>query len=801
MACISGYTLGGFYEYTDCCGILQSGTQRFYTEVCVDAAYSGSVVNIILDTGSTCTQECNLGPLNYSFTVTGSCYSSSGTTIITPNQGTPPYTINNEIPGTLGSQSGTGPFTFSGLSASTYVFRLNDSSGGINEDLFINVTISDCFRARIYDATGTTCNEENGSLYVSATTTASPYTIVLFKDGNYYDLITTPTQPYQFTNLSAGTYYATFIDYGNVSANTGTAVIVPSTAPDFGFWKVDTSTCVINQGKLAVTGTTGTGPFTYLWSNGETTQLITGLTQGTYSCTVTDSLGCSTTKSETVNSADPLGVGLITAVNPSCFSSDGSLTYTITGGTRPLYYSASTSQVGYTFGDTILIDNLSSGSYLLNVRDANFCEINLTGFLSPPNGFNVVDSVITNSNCNQNDGSVYVEILGLGGFYTYALSGQTTGTVQTNTSLNQSYTFSNLPNDNYLLIISGSGTDCYYTSNITVNSDQKFTISATTSGSTCGFPNGQISIDVGSGYTQPLDYILSNGQSIIDSSLSSYTFSNLFAGSYTISVVDGDGCSVSENVTITTAGSLVSLISTTNCTNGSNGESQVIIYDGTPPFTYQWSSNVPSGQTGSTVSGLTAGTYSVLVTDNNSCTNNQNFNIVCTGVLVSSYEIISLCQDKFVTTTGNKRGFLEMLNEGFIDLTSGYTNCTFNSAEFICGVNVNGSAFTQSFYTATTLNDIPQDTLWQSTIENILSGIVDISNYTIDIVNNQLQIQSNCSGDYDPLSDADFSLELEIIYDIECEDGSTPTPTPTPTPTLTPINCSMSGYTFEINQP
>ena len=42
MACISGYTLGGFYEYTDCCGILQSGTQRFYTEVCVDTAYSGS---------------------------------------------------------------------------------------------------------------------------------------------------------------------------------------------------------------------------------------------------------------------------------------------------------------------------------------------------------------------------------------------------------------------------------------------------------------------------------------------------------------------------------------------------------------------------------------------------------------------------------------------------------------------------------------------------------------------------------------------------------------------------------------
>ena len=168
------------------------------------------------------------------------------------------------------------------------------------------------------------------------------------------------------------------------------------------------------------------------------------------------------------------------------------------------------------------------------------------------------------------------------------------------------------------------------------------------------------------------------------------------------------------------------------------------------------------------MSGLTAGTYSVLVTDNNGCTNSQNFNIVCTGVLVSSYEIISLCQDQFVTTTGNKRGFLEMLNEGFIDLTSGYTNCYFSSATFTCDVDINGSAFTQTFYTATTLNDVPQDTLWQSTIENILSGISDVGSYNVDVINNQLQIKSNCSGDYDPLSDANVSIGLTIIYDIYC---------------------------------
>jgi hypothetical protein len=109
-----------------------------------------------------------------------------------------------------------------------------------------------------------------------------------------------------------------------------------------------------------------------------------------------------------------------------------------------------------------------------------------------------------------------------------------------------------------------------------------------------------------------------------------------------------------------------------------------------------------------------------------------------------------------------------MLNEGFIDITSGYTDCVFNSAELTCELTVNGSAFTETFYTATTLNDVPQDTVWQSTIEDILSGISEIGSYEINLLNNTLTITSNCSGDSDPLSDADFSLGLSIVYDVVC---------------------------------
>jgi hypothetical protein len=134
--------------------------------------------------------------------------------------------------------------------------------------------------------------------------------------------------------------------------------------------------------------------------------------------------------------------------------------------------------------------------------------------------------------------------------------------------------------------------------------------------------------------------------------------------------------------------------------------------------------------------------------------------------------LYTLCKDTFITTSGNQRGLSEMLNEGFIDITSGYTDCVFNSAELTCNLTISGSsftsAFTETFYTATTLNDVPQDTVWQSTIDGILSGITEIGSYEINLLDNTLTITSKCSGDSDPLSDADFSLGLSIVYDVVC---------------------------------
>jgi hypothetical protein len=293
---------------------------------------------------------------------------------------------------------------------------------------------------------------------------------------------------------------------------------------------------------------------------------------------VTDALGCNTTKSETIGQASPLGVGLVTATNPTPFMANGSLVYTLTGGTAPFYYSASTSQVGYTLSNTISITGLSSGNYQTKITDANFCSLSLNGLISSNNGFDEVTVVVNNSVCDVNNGSIDVTLRGFVGFYIYTLSGQSSHQVTQYTTQNQSHTFPNLSSDTYYLTVSGSNSTTSYSETYTLTSTQKFNVTAAVTGATCNQSNGTAIISVSSGFTSPLDYVLSNGNTIIDTSLSAQTYENLSVGSYTMTVTDADGCSVNKSFTITSTGQLTTSILKYDCTGTNNGRASVIIY-------------------------------------------------------------------------------------------------------------------------------------------------------------------------------------------------------------------------------
>ena len=769
MACVSGLT-NGVYSFIDCCGTLQTGVS-LGEGVCLDEAFTGTSFGIYIATGVTCTTNCSQGNLSYSFQVTGVTSATTGTLRFTPSGGIPPYTIDNVSPGSISAQTSSGTMTFTGLTGGTYVFRLNDSQGLQNNELYINSIVSSTFYANAYNVSGSTCGNSNGYVNITATTSASPYTVILYKDGSAFDVQSSNSLPFTYNDLSSGIYYATVFDYGSVTANTENFVINESTGVDFGIWKVNTSNCVIDKGKLAVTGITGTAPYTFLWSNNQTTQLITGLTEGTYSVTVTDSLGCSTTKSAIVGTAQPLGLGFLSTTNPSCFASDGSLTFTLTGGTVPFYYSASTGLVGYTLSDTFTISNLSSGAYQVLVRDANFCSTILNATTTAVNGFNLVAVDVTKSTCNTKNGQIKITINGAINNYTYAISGLTNNNTYGLTTQSQTHTFSDLPNDTYLLVISGSGTNCSYSEYVIIDSKEKFAVNSSTTGSTCGVSNGIVEITVGTGYTGVLDYVLSDGQSVIDTTLSGYTFEGLSPGPYTLEVTDAENCTVTENFTITSVGQIATYIDVTQCSGENDGAATVYINQGKPPFTYTWL-GVSGNPTGNTVTGLSGGTYGVNIQDSNGCTTKHSFTIECNNRNILNYVISKICSNSSITQPLQKRGFSEMLNEGFVDLTSGYTNCVLSSATFTCEINIGGTAFTQNFYTSTGLNDVPSDSLWQTTIGDILDSIPEVGSYTIDLLNNSLQIKSDCNGDQDPLGGKSVTLELGIEYNINCESSA-----------------------------
>ena len=270
----------------------------------------------------------------YNFSVTGDCTNTnSGAIEIFVSGGIPPYTIDWVNP-----NIGTGSFK-DNLSAGVYIVRVNDSLGDINNEFYINMIVSSGGCLNVVSTSGTTCGLDNGQVVITGTSEAYPITLKIFSGNTEILSGITYNGELTFTNLPSGVLRAYYEDYGGCSGFSESFIIQPSSVLDWGFYVVNDTLCNGNVGKLQITGLTGTPPYTYLWSNGSTGTTITGLTASTYSVTVTDSTGCSSTKSAEIKKTDPLELVSFQTVSPSCFAADGSVNLIVTGGTGPYFYS------------------------------------------------------------------------------------------------------------------------------------------------------------------------------------------------------------------------------------------------------------------------------------------------------------------------------------------------------------------------------------------------------------------------------------------------------------------------------
>lgn len=704
----------------------------------------------------------------YNISVTGDCSNTDqGAITLELTGGTPPYSVQWITPLSADYPDINYPITVSGLYSDTYVVRVNDSSLGENNEFLINIPVSSGVCASIVSVQNAVCGADNG---VVITTSSSLYSSTEFyiydTNNNFISSAITNNSQVIFPGLSAGTYYALVSDLGGCTGKSQNFIVEATTPLDYGLYIVPNSSCgSFPMGKIFVTGITGTPPFEYLWSNSQTGDTITGLTSGQYSVQVTDGSGCVLSKNATVENVDPIGLGLFTVSAATCFQNNGAITLTITGGTEPYFYSASTGYFTISYSKSITITDLYAGQYNFLVKDAALCSLEVGVGISSPTGIDSVVVTTQNSTCSSDDGLILTVVNGGTAPFTYSLidpNGNTTNV----TNASSAYQFENLTSGTYTLTVQDAN-GCGYSEEVTLIATNKFTISTSVSGATCNLNNGSIFILCSTGFTLPLDYSLDGEQVIVDTTLSAATFTNVSPGQHTVTVTDATGCAQSKQVVVSTAEPLIYSVYATSCNGGSDGTITTFISSGTPPFIFNWSENIPGNPQNIYVSGLTAGTYSVTITDSIGCTLQQDVIIECQENL-TTYQTYVMGQQVFNIDSPTKCGILQMFNEGFQDLTSGNTNCVLSSATFTAKVSVNplGLSTSQAIYTATTLTQVPSDELWYTTVRTLLYSVPGVGNVTVDAINNIISIQT--IPDSSILNGQQIIVELIINYSINC---------------------------------
>ncbi|MBU0764751.1 MAG: T9SS type A sorting domain-containing protein, partial [Bacteroidetes bacterium] len=161
---------------------------------------------------------------------------------------------------------------------------------------------------------------------------------------------------------------------------------------------------------------------------------------------------------------------------------------------------------------------------------------------------------------------------------------------------------------------------CTATDSINISMNPAITTSVTVTNVTCyGGNNGTATVAV-TGGTSPVTYIWNTG-------VETQGLASLQSGSYNVTVTDAAGCTAIDTAIITQPPAITLTANITNCTAGNNGVIDLTVTGGVSPYTYNWNNGMHTQDIG----GLTAGSYSVTVTDNNGCTAVKNFTVSATG--------------------------------------------------------------------------------------------------------------------------------------------------------------------------
>ena len=405
-------------------------------------------------------------------------------------------------------------------------------------------------------------------------------------------------------NLPAGTYSVTVTDANGCTVTGSTTVGNP---PQLNInVSVNNPPCASGgTGSATATASGGTAPYIFHWSNGATGPSVSGLAPGTYTVTVTDFLGCQGTATVMVIEDDGVELNVLSTPSSGCGAADGTASVSITGGTPPFNISWSN---GSTASD---VSGLAPGTYTVMVTDANGCGASASVTVG---GSSAIDLNImgVNGGCAANGSANAAVIPGTGTppFQYLWSNGATTPIIN------------NLASGTYSVTVTDAA-GCTASDQVTVTGASNINVATSTTDASCFGGNDGTATATVTGATGQVFYMWSNGGS-------SQTISGLSAGTYFVTVVDNaSGCTATTNAFVGQPTEVVASATGINAGCNTPGSAQVSASGGTAPYTYLWS----TGDSGTSISGLGGGTYTVTVTDANGCTDVASVSIAPGGAL------------------------------------------------------------------------------------------------------------------------------------------------------------------------
>jgi gliding motility-associated-like protein len=391
-----------FGEATGSVVLTVTGGTAPFTYLWNNGAITGDISGLTAGNYSVVIRDANGCTANASADIAEPATALVGTAVVTstPCSGGPTGAVDLTVSG------GTAPYSFIW------------SNGNTGEDL-INVAAGS-YSVIITDANGCTATTDITVAGLTGTIAVKNISCNGLTDGSVDVTVTGGATPYSFlwnngavsedlSGLPAGNYSVRITDAGGCNINlSGTITEPPVLNGTISVTDIICSGTATGSADLTVTG--GTGPYAYLWTNGQTSEDLTDVAAGDYSVTITDASGCTFVAMATITQpAVALTAGVSWLSEISCNgASDGQITFMASGGAAPYEYSLN----GGAFQASAAFSGLGANTYTVTVRDINFCQAEISATLSNP-AVLTLDFSKTDASCPaEADGSITLSISG-----------------------------------------------------------------------------------------------------------------------------------------------------------------------------------------------------------------------------------------------------------------------------------------------------------------------------------------------------------------------------------------------------